>query len=226
MRTAPRSGRAGRAAGRSRAPAELTVAAEPRGRTTVITLSASGGTPVRWWASAGAAWLQMSHTAGTLLPGESTTITVYIDHDREPHGPLAGQDRHRARWHRRHDERPWRDRPGSRPAASDVPASEADPAGPEADAHADPDVPVAHAHVAESDAEADRPGPVLDTVEHDASGPLSAPGGHRSRWPPGAPVCAYFCGFCDFFGGRGSAGCGAIGSVAASRSSHSSASLA
>ncbi|WP_411137056.1 BACON domain-containing protein [Streptomyces sp. C10] len=67
-------------------PGRLTVAAEPRGRTTVLTLSASGGTPVRWRASAGAAWLQMSHTAGTLLPGESTTITVYIDHDREPAG--------------------------------------------------------------------------------------------------------------------------------------------
>ncbi|MGY5129565.1 BACON domain-containing protein [Streptomyces nigrescens] len=67
-------------------PGRLTVAAEPRGGTTVITLSASGGTPVRWRASAGAAWLQMSHTAGTLRPGESTTITVYIDHDREPAG--------------------------------------------------------------------------------------------------------------------------------------------
>ncbi|BDH15880.1 BACON domain-containing protein [Streptomyces hygroscopicus] len=67
-------------------PGLLTVAAQPRGRTTVLTLSASGGAPVRWRASAGAAWLQMSHTAGTLRPGESTTITVYIDHDREPAG--------------------------------------------------------------------------------------------------------------------------------------------
>ncbi|MFC9240788.1 sigma-70 family RNA polymerase sigma factor [Streptomyces decoyicus] len=67
-------------------PGLLTVAAQPRGRTTVLTLSASGGAPVRWRASAGAAWLQMSHTAGSLRPGESTTITVYIDHDREPAG--------------------------------------------------------------------------------------------------------------------------------------------
>ncbi|MEU8787343.1 sigma-70 family RNA polymerase sigma factor [Streptomyces sp. NPDC048637] len=67
-------------------PGRLTVAAAPSGRTTVITLTASGGAPVRWRASAGAAWLQMSHTAGTLRPGESTTITVDIDHDREPAG--------------------------------------------------------------------------------------------------------------------------------------------
>ncbi|MFG2831623.1 sigma-70 family RNA polymerase sigma factor [Streptomyces sp. NPDC048434] len=67
-------------------PGRLTIAAEPSGRTTVITLSAAGSAPVRWRASAGAAWLQMSHTAGTLRPGESTTITVYIDHDREPSG--------------------------------------------------------------------------------------------------------------------------------------------
>lgn len=67
-------------------PGRLTVAAQPSGRTTVITLSASGGTEVRWRASAGAAWLQLSHTAGTLRPGETTTITVDIDHDREPSG--------------------------------------------------------------------------------------------------------------------------------------------
>ncbi|MFJ9415444.1 sigma-70 family RNA polymerase sigma factor [Streptomyces sp. NPDC101227] len=67
-------------------PGRLTVTAQPSGEMTVITLSASGGTPVRWTASAGAPWLQMSHTAGVLRPGESTTITVYVDHDREPEG--------------------------------------------------------------------------------------------------------------------------------------------
>ncbi|MFE1771815.1 sigma-70 family RNA polymerase sigma factor [Streptomyces sp. NPDC059008] len=81
---APRSGaRAGRAA---RGPGRLTVAAQPSGGTTVITLSASGGAPVRWTASSGAPWLLMSHTAGSLRPGQSTTITVYVDHDREPAG--------------------------------------------------------------------------------------------------------------------------------------------
>lgn len=67
-------------------PGRLTVAAQPGGRTTVITLTAAGRAPVRWRASAGAAWLQLSHTAGSLRPGETTTITVDIDHDREPAG--------------------------------------------------------------------------------------------------------------------------------------------
>ncbi|MCK7627338.1 sigma-70 family RNA polymerase sigma factor [Streptomyces sp. RS10V-4] len=67
-------------------PGRLTVAAQPAAGTTVITISASGGTPVRWRATAGAPWLQMSHTAGQLRPGQSTTITVYVDHDREPEG--------------------------------------------------------------------------------------------------------------------------------------------
>jgi hypothetical protein len=72
--------------GRPESAGRLTVAAQLSGRTTVITLSASGAHPVRWHAAAGAAWLQMSHTAGSLRPGQSTTITVYIDHDREPAG--------------------------------------------------------------------------------------------------------------------------------------------
>ncbi|ARF56776.1 BACON domain-containing protein [Streptomyces gilvosporeus] len=68
-------------------PGRLTITAQPSGGTTLITLTASGGAPVRWTASAGAPWIQMSQTAGALRPGESTTITVYIDHDWEPEGP-------------------------------------------------------------------------------------------------------------------------------------------
>ncbi|WP_066934003.1 RNA polymerase sigma factor [Streptomyces sp. NBRC 110611] len=79
-----RAGTAGRRA--KKGPGRLTVAAQPSGGTTVVTLSASGGEPVSWRASAVAPWLQMSHTAGSLRPGESTTITVYVDHDREPAG--------------------------------------------------------------------------------------------------------------------------------------------
>lgn len=67
-------------------PGRLTVEAQPRGDVTVITLTASGGAPVRWSASTGAAWLQLNHTAGVLRPGESTTITVSVDRDREPAG--------------------------------------------------------------------------------------------------------------------------------------------
>ncbi|MFE2229785.1 BACON domain-containing protein [Streptomyces kronopolitis] len=72
--------------GREEAAGRLTVAAQPGGRSTVITLSASGTHPVRWHAAAGAAWLQLSHTAGSLRPGQTATITVSIDHDREPAG--------------------------------------------------------------------------------------------------------------------------------------------
>ncbi|WP_043487389.1 BACON domain-containing protein [Streptomyces bingchenggensis] len=67
-------------------PGRLTVEAQPSGEVTVITLRASGGAPVRWSASAGAAWLQLNHTAGVLRPGETTTITVSVDRDREPPG--------------------------------------------------------------------------------------------------------------------------------------------
>ncbi|MFD7507002.1 sigma-70 family RNA polymerase sigma factor [Streptomyces sp. NPDC059850] len=68
-------------------PGRLTVEAQPSGDVTVITLSASGGAPVRWSASApGASWLQLSRTAGELRPGQSATITVAVDHDREPPG--------------------------------------------------------------------------------------------------------------------------------------------
>ncbi|MEU7639202.1 RNA polymerase sigma factor [Streptomyces sp. NPDC039016] len=67
-------------------PGRLTVDARPAEDTTVITIRASGGTPVRWRASTGAPWLQMSHTAGELQPGQTARITVYVDHDREPEG--------------------------------------------------------------------------------------------------------------------------------------------
>ncbi|MEV0371452.1 sigma-70 family RNA polymerase sigma factor [Streptomyces sp. NPDC050636] len=67
-------------------PGRLTVTAQPSGGTTVITISASGGSPVRWAASAVAPWVQLSQTAGKLRPGESTTVTVHVDHDREPEG--------------------------------------------------------------------------------------------------------------------------------------------
>ncbi|GAA0444728.1 sigma-70 family RNA polymerase sigma factor [Streptomyces olivaceiscleroticus] len=67
-------------------PGRLTVAAQPSGDLTLITLSASGGSAVRWAAHARAPWLQFSTTAGVLQPGETTTVRVYVDHDREPAG--------------------------------------------------------------------------------------------------------------------------------------------
>ncbi|MEV5980872.1 hypothetical protein [Streptomyces sp. NPDC052114] len=67
-------------------PGRLTVEAQPSGDTTLITLTASGGSPVRWSASEGASWLYLSRSSGTLAPGESVTIQVYVDHTREPSG--------------------------------------------------------------------------------------------------------------------------------------------
>ncbi|MFJ2233703.1 hypothetical protein [Streptomyces sp. NPDC087859] len=65
---------------------QLEVAAGNSGDTTLITLTATGDTPVHWSASTGADWLYLSQSSGTLEPGESLTIKVYVDHLREPSG--------------------------------------------------------------------------------------------------------------------------------------------
>ncbi|MFJ4518354.1 hypothetical protein [Streptomyces sp. NPDC088816] len=64
----------------------LTVSADNAGDTTLITLTAAGPDPVDWSASTGASWLYLSRSSGTLQPGESLTIKVYVDHLREPSG--------------------------------------------------------------------------------------------------------------------------------------------
>ncbi|MGX1271560.1 hypothetical protein RKD18_004754 [Streptomyces phaeoluteigriseus] len=71
----------------------LSVTAGNSGDTTLITLTAAADAdgPVRWSATTGASWLYLSRTTGTLRPGESITLKVYVDHLREP----AGQ------WHAR-----------------------------------------------------------------------------------------------------------------------------
>ncbi|MDQ0941615.1 hypothetical protein [Streptomyces sp. V1I1] len=72
-------------------PGRLTVEAEPAGDTTRITITASGGSPAAWSAWTDAPWLYMSHSSGTLSPGESVTIYVTVDHDREPEGPWTAR---------------------------------------------------------------------------------------------------------------------------------------
>ena len=67
-------------------PGRLTVEAEPAGDRTRITLTASGGTPVRWAAWTDATWLYLSQSSGTLDPGETITLYVTVDHSREPAG--------------------------------------------------------------------------------------------------------------------------------------------
>ncbi|MYW15520.1 hypothetical protein GT039_07940 [Streptomyces sp. SID2955] len=67
-------------------PGQLAVSAAGDGDTTLITLTASGTSEVRWSVSTPAAWLYFSRSAGTLAPGRTTTIKVYVDHLREPSG--------------------------------------------------------------------------------------------------------------------------------------------
>ncbi|WP_030251420.1 MULTISPECIES: BACON domain-containing protein [unclassified Streptomyces] len=95
-RPGPRFGKDGKAdvsvevlgvAGAGKGAARLEVTAGNRGDTTLVTLTATGSAPVRWSAATGADWLYLSRTSGTLRPGESLTIKVYVDHLREPSGP-------------------------------------------------------------------------------------------------------------------------------------------
>ncbi|WUI48313.1 hypothetical protein OHS59_25315 [Streptomyces sp. NBC_00414] len=69
----------------------LSVAADSSGDTTLITLTATGDAPVRWSARTGASWLYLSQSSGTLEPGESLTVKVYVDHLREPNGAWSAR---------------------------------------------------------------------------------------------------------------------------------------
>ncbi|MFJ9818896.1 hypothetical protein ACIRU3_27310 [Streptomyces sp. NPDC101151] len=69
----------------------LTVSAGNDGDTTLVILSASGSGPVRWSAATSVDWLYLSQSAGTLAPGETLTIKVYVDHLREPSGHWHAQ---------------------------------------------------------------------------------------------------------------------------------------
>ncbi|WP_328749422.1 hypothetical protein OHT57_28700 [Streptomyces sp. NBC_00285] len=69
----------------------LEVGADNNGDTTLVTLTATGDAPVRWSATTGASWLYFSQSSGTLKPGESLTIKVYVNHLREPSGPWSAR---------------------------------------------------------------------------------------------------------------------------------------
>ncbi|NEA74585.1 hypothetical protein [Streptomyces sp. SID13588] len=73
------------------APGHLTVTAGSHSGTTVITLTATGDTPVHWTASTAAYWLHLSATSGDLRPGESATLTVTVDHSTEPTAPWTAR---------------------------------------------------------------------------------------------------------------------------------------
>ncbi|MEV8598142.1 hypothetical protein [Streptomyces sp. NPDC052012] len=71
--------------------AAMSVTAGHSGDTTLVTLTATGTAPVRWSATTGASWLYLSRSSGTLRPGESLTIKVYVDQLREPSGHWSAQ---------------------------------------------------------------------------------------------------------------------------------------
>ncbi|WP_445585617.1 BACON domain-containing protein [Streptomyces resistomycificus] len=73
-------------AGAGAGTGNLDVTADNSGDTTLVTLTATGSTPVRWSATTQADWLYFSQSSGTLEPGESLTIKVYVDPLREPSG--------------------------------------------------------------------------------------------------------------------------------------------
>ncbi|MFC4495226.1 hypothetical protein ACFPA8_13900 [Streptomyces ovatisporus] len=85
-----RSGKDG--AGGERA-GRLHVDARSVGGATLIRLTASGSSPVRWSMSGGAAWLAFSSTSGVLRPGESATVRVSVVRSREPSGAWAAHIR-------------------------------------------------------------------------------------------------------------------------------------
>ncbi|MET7678890.1 hypothetical protein [Streptomyces sp. NPDC005423] len=67
-------------------PGHLALSAANSGDTTVVSLTASGSAPVSWSATTTAPWLYLSRSSGTLAPGDSFTIKVYVDPLREPVG--------------------------------------------------------------------------------------------------------------------------------------------
>ncbi|MFJ2743464.1 hypothetical protein ACIO3O_27870 [Streptomyces sp. NPDC087440] len=72
--------------GRPPAPGagRLTVTAESSGGATVVRLSASRDGPLAWSIWANAPWLHLSRGSGVLAPGESVTVYVTVDREREP----------------------------------------------------------------------------------------------------------------------------------------------
>ncbi|WP_281394846.1 BACON domain-containing protein [Streptomyces rectiverticillatus] len=74
-------------AARAPGPGRLTVTAQPSGTATVVTLTASGGQAVVWSMTADAPWLRLSRPGGVLQPGQSVTVVIEVDGEREPAGP-------------------------------------------------------------------------------------------------------------------------------------------
>lgn len=191
----------------------VTVSAWSSGTTTLVTLRATGGSPVHWSARTTAPWLYLSRTSGTLAPGESVTVKVYVDHLSEPSGA----------WHARVTLAPGGATvtiDGYGTAGTDAPDTDP-PAPPRGHHHhhhhprptGTPDTP-------DPDPTPDDPTPTpsaTDPTPPAAWRRLHTPAGHPGRGEPRA------VGLWGTAQRTGSAGCGATsGSPRASRSSHSS----
>ncbi|WP_443077218.1 BACON domain-containing protein [Streptomyces sp. SP18CS02] len=72
-------------------PGRITVTAQPSGGATMITLTASGSSPVDWSLWTDAPWLYANRSSGTLEPGQMVTVYVSVDHTREPEGPWSAR---------------------------------------------------------------------------------------------------------------------------------------
>ncbi|MFJ3790532.1 sigma-70 family RNA polymerase sigma factor [Kitasatospora sp. NPDC090091] len=82
---------AGRGPDTSAAAGLLTVEAGEYGNRTVLTLTNSGTTEIRWRAVVDAAWLRLSRDAGTLAPGQRITVIVSVDDDLAPTTPWTAR---------------------------------------------------------------------------------------------------------------------------------------
>ncbi|MEU1286900.1 sigma-70 family RNA polymerase sigma factor [Kitasatospora sp. NPDC005856] len=62
----------------------LTVEAAEYGNRTVLTLTNSGTTEIRWHAVTDSGWLRLSRDSGALAPGQRITVIVTVDEDQAP----------------------------------------------------------------------------------------------------------------------------------------------
>ncbi|MEV5972859.1 hypothetical protein [Streptomyces sp. NPDC051921] len=72
-------------------PARITVDARGSGATTLLTLTNGGGAPAAWALWSDAPWLYVSQASGTLRPGESVTVRIFVDRSREPAGAWSAR---------------------------------------------------------------------------------------------------------------------------------------